>query len=139
MTQIVVDANILVRAVLGKKVRGVIEQYAPTVQFFTPDCCFVDAAKYLPALLKKKGLPSEICLQSLDDLALLVQTISVSRYYDYEQEAKARIAIRDIDDWPIVALALTLNCPIWTEDADFFGAGIATWTSDRVHLYFDKG
>jgi PIN domain len=24
--------------------------------------------------------------------------------------------------------------PLWTEDADFFGAGVATWTTDRVEL-----
>jgi hypothetical protein len=24
---------------------------------------------------------------------------------------------------------------VWTEDSDFFGAGVATWTSDRVELY----
>jgi len=24
---------------------------------------------------------------------------------------------------------------VWTEDADFFGTGVATWTSDRVELY----
>jgi predicted nucleic acid-binding protein len=46
-----------------------------------------------------------------------------------------RIAVRDINDWPIVAVALMLDCPIWTEDQDFFGTGVATWTSDRVHLY----
>jgi len=28
-----------------------------------------------------------------------------------------------------------LGCPVWTEDADFFGAGVATWTTDRVALY----
>ncbi len=27
-----------------------------------------------------------------------------------------------------------LQCPIWTEDADFFGTGVATWTTDRVEL-----
>jgi hypothetical protein len=25
--------------------------------------------------------------------------------------------------------------PIWTEDTDFFGCGVATWTTDRVELY----
>jgi len=30
-----------------------------------------------------------------------------------------------------------LQSPIWTEDQDFFGTGIATWTTDRVHLYLD--
>src|SRR5208282_1530756 len=41
----------------------------------------------------------------------------------------------DPDDWPIVAVAMLLDLPIWTEDQDFFGSGIATWTTDRVELY----
>ena len=24
----------------------------------------------------------------------------------------------------------------WTEDTDFFGAGVATWTTDRIEVYF---
>jgi hypothetical protein len=42
---------------------------------------------------------------------------------------------RDEDDWPVLAAALTFGCPIWTEDTDFFGCGVATWTTDRVELY----
>ncbi|MFO1350464.1 MAG: PIN domain-containing protein [Gammaproteobacteria bacterium] len=34
-----------------------------------------------------------------------------------------------------MALALVLNLPIWTEDQDLFGSGVATWTTDRVELY----
>lgn len=33
------------------------------------------------------------------------------------------------------ATAMTIGCPVWTEDADFFGTGVATWTTDRVELY----
>jgi predicted nucleic acid-binding protein len=47
-------------------------------------------------------------------------------------------ARRDEDDWPILASALALGCPIWTEDTDFFGCGVATWTTDRVELYLAK-
>jgi hypothetical protein len=25
--------------------------------------------------------------------------------------------------------------PIWTEDQDFFGSGVATWTSGRIEVY----
>jgi hypothetical protein len=32
-------------------------------------------------------------------------------------------------------LVHALDCPVWTEDTDFFGAGVATWTTDRVALY----
>ena len=45
---IVLDANILIRAVLGKKARELIFDNAATVKFFTPDVCYTDARKYLP-------------------------------------------------------------------------------------------
>ncbi len=34
---------------------------------------------------------------------------------------------------------MTIACPVWTEDADFFGAGVATWTTDRVAFYLGVG
>jgi len=37
--------------------------------------------------------------------------------------------------WPILPAALAVGCPIWTEDTDFFGCGVATWTSNRIKLY----
>ena len=66
---LVVDANILVRAVLGKRVRGVIEAYAEDIFF-------------------------------------------VLRVPPLEAEARERLATRDTDDWPILASALALACPI---------------------------
>ena len=56
-------------------------------------------------------------------------------YGGLEAEARERLAARDTDDWPILASALALACPIWTEDTDFFGCGVATWTSDRVLMF----
>jgi predicted nucleic acid-binding protein len=53
----------------------------------------------------------------------------------HKGEALARIEKRDPDDWPILATALALDCPVWTEDNDFFGTGVPTWMSDRVELY----
>ncbi|NCR19396.1 MAG: nucleotide-binding protein [Microcystis aeruginosa LL13-03] len=135
--RIVLDANILIRAVLGKKVRNTIERFVPSVQFFTPDLCYEDAQRYLPILFEKRNLKARDALDVLEKMTCLIQLVDSSLYGLYEQEAKQRIAARDVNDWSIVAVALMLDCPIWTEDADFFGAGIATWTSDRVHLYLD--
>jgi predicted nucleic acid-binding protein len=53
----------------------------------------------------------------------------------YEKMARSRVAIKDPADWPIVATSLLLDCPIWTEDRDFFGSGVATWTTQTVELY----
>jgi predicted nucleic acid-binding protein len=132
--QIVLDANILVRAVLGRKVRGLLEEHIATTQFFTPDECYLDARKYLPPLFEKRNLPAQEALDVLEQLTCLIEVVDYDLYSFYEEQAKQRIAMRDINDWTIVALVLTLDCPIWTEDTGFFGAGVATWTSDRVHL-----
>src|SRR5580704_16420815 len=66
-SMIVLDANILIRAVLGRRVRQLIEKYAARgVQFSAPDAAFDDARKYLPALLKKRGIPEADILATID-------------------------------------------------------------------------
>ncbi len=132
---IVLDANILIRAVLGKRVRELIIDNAPQVKFFAPDVAYADARKYLPALLEKRGVKVGAAMNVLDILESIVQSIDHELYAGVQQQALQRIAIRDADDWPVLACAMTIGCPVWTEDADFFGAGIATWTTDRVGLY----
>jgi predicted nucleic acid-binding protein len=133
---IVLDANILIRAVLGKRVRELIFDNAATIKFFAPDVAYADARKYLPALLKKRGVDASAAMLVLDGLEGVVQPIDVELYQGMQQQALQRIAVRDADDWPVLACAMTLGCPVWTEDADFFGTGVPTWTSDRIALYF---
>jgi len=133
---IVLDANILIRAVLGKRVRSLIYDNAAAVKFFAPDVAYADARKYLPGLLKKRGVDADAALLVLDCLERVVQPIDAELYTGLRQQALMRIAIRDADDWPVLACAMALGCPVWTEDTDFFGTGVATWTSDRVALYF---
>lgn len=119
--------------------RNTIEKYANSAQFFTHDVCFADARKYLPALFAKRNLPADEAIAVLSELTNFIAAVDANLYEIYAVEAKQRIAVRDIDDWPIVAVSLMLNCPVWTEDSDFFGTGVPTWTSDRVHLYLSKG
>jgi len=132
---LVVDANILVRAVLGKRVRGVIEAYAEDTSFFVPETAYAEAEEHLPTLIVKRGGDPEKALALLRSLRSLVVVIGSEVYGGLEAEARERLAMRDADDWPILASALALACPIWTEDSDFFGCGVATWTSDRVVMF----
>ena len=71
-------------------------------------------------------------------VASLVKAVGVETYSQYETVARERIERRDVNDWPVLATAIALYCPIWTEDTDFFGCGIATWTTDRVELFLAK-
>ena len=132
---IVLDANILIRAALGQRVRELIVEHAATVQFFAPDVAYADARKYLPALLEKRGVKSAAAITVLDALESMVRPLALDYYAGLQQQALQRIALRDADDWPVLACAMTIGCPVWTEDADFFGTGVATWTTDRVGLY----
>ena len=65
----------------------------------------------------------------------MVQPVDEAAYAAFEAEARRRIGERDRDDWPLLALAMALDCPIWTEDQDFFGTGIATWRTRNVEIY----
>ena len=132
---IVLDANILIRAVLGKRVRELIVDNTERVQFFSPDVAYADARKYLPAMLEKRGVNSASAMAVLNALESIVLPLELGVYVGFKTQALGRIALRDADDWPVLACAMAIGCPVWTEDADFFGTGVATWTSDRVELY----
>jgi predicted nucleic acid-binding protein len=135
---IVLDANILIRAVLGRRVRELIDAYAVQgVRFFAPDVAFADADKYLPPLLKKRGKPNDLS-GVLGYLRNIVEPTTAELYSTFESEARLRLRGRDEDDWPVLATALALACDVWTEDADFFGTGIAVWTTNRVEIFLKE-
>jgi predicted nucleic acid-binding protein len=114
---LVVDANILVRAVLGRRVREVIETHAEDVLLFVPESGYVEAEEHLAALVVKHGGDPEKALVLLRCLAHLMELIGSEVYGEFEVEARERLARRD------------------PEDTDFFGCGVATWTSDRVRMF----
>jgi len=136
---IVLDANIIIRAVLGRHVRQLIDTYAGQgIRFFTPDVAFDDAEKYLPLLLKKRGKPVDDLSASLQYLRNIIEPVSPELYNVFESDARQRLRGRDENDWPIVATALALACPVWTEDADFFGTGVAVWTTNRIEIFLKQ-
>ena len=132
---LVVDANILIRAVLGVRVRSLIVKYGAVVDLFAPDTAWAEAREHLPAILRKRGVPVEAGVSLLNSLEEIIQPVECETYGSFEPVARTRLASRDPDDWPVLATALAPGSPIWTEDNDFFGAGVATWTTDRVELF----
>ncbi len=132
---LVLDANILLRAVFGRRVLQILETYENEASFYSPEVCFQDARRYIPDLFERRGLDSDLGLSVLGGISRVVQPVDQSLYEDFRKVALERVQPRDPDDWPVVAVALLLDLPIWTEDQDFFGSGIATWTTDRVELY----
>ena len=129
------DANILLRAALGVRTRRLVESYDGVVAFYVPDICFAEAQRHIPTIANKRGIDTDQAMARIVQFRALVEVVDQSFYADEREAATKRMASRDPDDWPIAATALVLNCPIWTEDQDFFGSGIATWTTTNVELY----
>ena len=134
---LVLDANILLRAVLGPRVRGLIERYSERVPLMIPADCVEEVHEYLPILCEKRGWSAAPAVELLEALLGLLHVIDTSLFVEFKADALRRIGARDPEDWPVVALALAIDAPVWTEDTDFFGSGIAIWTTENVELYLD--
>jgi predicted nucleic acid-binding protein len=132
LKRLILDANILIRTVLGQKSRALLMELYGQVEFFSPSVCFDDAQKYLPLILDKRGVPSNLALEVLNIIAGNVLLIEMDWLSGFENQARRLLKCRDEQDWPILAAALALDCPIWTEDTDFFGVGVATWTTANL-------
>jgi predicted nucleic acid-binding protein len=134
--KLVLDANILIRAIFGKKVFGLLGKYEDNVEFYTPDYCVQEALAKIPEIAaKRQEIPELAELFLVLVIRSVVLVVDRSLYEEFEERALARISSRDPDDWPVVATSLLIDAPIWTEDQDFFGSGIATWTSNKVELF----
>ena len=127
--RLVLDANILIRGCLGVRVRTLIAEYADRVDFFVAEANVADLAR-------DKNLDEAVCTEALLSLMRVVQIVEDTVLESAREEALARI--RDADDWPALALGLQLECAIWTEDQDFFGTGVATWSSSTVERYLNS-
>ena len=136
---LVLDANILIRAVLGRRVRELLERHAVRgVRFLAPEAAFEEVSNYLPMLLEKRGIPRDDVPASLSELRAIVEAVEADFYRSFERQARQRLRGRDEADWPILATALGLGCGLWTEDQDFFGTGVAVWTTNRIEILLEQ-
>lgn len=100
---LVIDANILVRAVLDRRVREIIETHAEQATFFVPDVAYLEAEEHLPALAIKRGGDPAKAVKFLRALRGAVDLIGSEVYGDMESTARERLGVRDPEDSPILA------------------------------------
>jgi predicted nucleic acid-binding protein len=118
--RLVLDANILIRGCFGQRVRLILANHADQADFFVAQAALSEAGRYVLDLARRRGLDEVVCQEALQSLLTVVQVV------DDEWLAHAR---------PTLALCLQLECAVWTEDQDFFGSGVATWTCATVDRY----
>lgn len=140
---LVVDTSVLVGDLL--RVKGRQRLADPRLELFIPEQTLAEVHVELPrrigAFAASNGLSSVhrddlvvVTLQSVDNNLAVVAT---EIYHPFMDEALAR-SQRDPSDWPVVACALALHGAIWTNDNDFLGTGVPTWTTQTLQTWLDR-
>jgi len=113
--KIVVDANVILSALIGgKAIRVFVE--AKELEFVTTDRVVGEVREYIPVLAKRKSLSRNV-MEAVFSL-LKLEVAAKEAYLQHVPTAVELIGKRDPDDADLVALALALNCPVWTNDND---------------------
>ena len=92
---LVLDANILLRAVLGRRVQHILDTYEDHARFYAPDVCFQDAGRYIPILSKTRAFDADLGLSILEQIRRVVEQVDGSLYEEYESTARGRVGSRD--------------------------------------------
>ncbi|MBK9179488.1 MAG: PIN domain-containing protein [Acidimicrobiales bacterium] len=141
--RLVVDTSVLVGELLRRAGRERLGDDRP--ELFLPEQMWAEARVELPrriaAFIRRRGLApavgeelSQLCLDAVEaNVVVLDEAI----YSALEDEARAR-SLRDPADWPVVATALALSADIWTNDNDFLGTGVGTWTTETLQVWLDR-
>lgn len=77
---IVLDANVLMRAVLGRRVDRLLQRFASQVTFLAPEVAFEDVHEHLASVLTQRGEPRALqpALEKLARLRLAVRVVDPS-------------------------------------------------------------
>ncbi len=141
--RLLVDPSVLVGELL--RVSGRARLGDDRLELYLPEQMWGETQVELPrriaAFVRRRGLEPSLgdeliaaCLAAVEaNIVILAEGI----YAALEDEARAR-SLRDARDWPLVASALALNAGIWTNDNDFLGTGVATWTTDTLQRWLQR-
>ena len=124
--RLVADANVILSAVTGKAALRAFIEFG--VQAFVAAHTLDKILEYLPVMAKSYGQSPHTLETQLRLLALQVR----GDYLDELPRARALIEKRDPDDVEIIALALKLDLPIWSNDRDIHATGLEVYTTARL-------
>jgi predicted nucleic acid-binding protein len=127
---ILLDANILVSAIMGIQTRRVLaEAIGRGLTLGVPEPQILEAAR---VLTEKLSLTHEETRDALETVTATVIRLGAEFYSAKEEAAHQRLHERAQSDWPVLAAALTIDGGIWTHDRDFFGTGVPVWSSKNL-------
>lgn len=123
------DANVLLSAVIGGRAKTVL-RHGSVVEVYTTEATLAEVHEYAARLGAKHRLPLDSVLLAVASLP--VEVVGRKTYERRIPEAKRRIGRRDPDDVDLLALALTLDLAVGSNDNDFESAGVEWFTTAQL-------
>jgi predicted nucleic acid-binding protein len=116
--KLVVDTNILISALIKDSTNRKII-FSSDFELHVPEYAFSEIGRYKETIITKSKLDSvdyELFLNILKGKVCIVAEKDVK---EFMKEAKKIMDSIDEDDTVFIALALALECPVWSNDSDF--------------------
>jgi predicted nucleic acid-binding protein len=99
-------------------------------EVFTTEHTLAEVEEYAVVLPRRKACRRTWCSFAL--AALPTTVLGRNIYAKNIPEARKRISLRDPEDVDLLALALHLRIPIWSNDKDFQGLGVDLFTAEQL-------
>ena len=129
------DANVLLSALIGGQAKRVLLH--PSIEeILTTETTLAEVREYAGQLARKRGLAVDIVL--LAAATLPVTTVSRTTYKHSLSQARQRIGSRDPDDIDLLALAMQLKIPVWSNDNDFENTGVDLYTTASLLAFLES-
>ena len=132
--RMVLDANILIRAVLGTG-RAFADAAGSKL-----DCLIVDAQVHeaLGVLTGRLGYSDRAARAVLEPALAQIGLIDADALDVGEAAARRRLEGGGQGDWPVLAAAQMLEGHIWSDDRDFFGVGVPVWSTRNLPMAIEQ-
>lgn len=128
LKRLAADANVILSAVAGKAALRVFLK--EDIEIVTTQFNIDEVRQYLSVIAEQYALSEEL-LES--QLKLLPLKIYPRQFYeDFIQKATKRLSGRDEDDIELLALAMKLHIPVWSNDSDFRHACAELYTTAKL-------
>jgi predicted nucleic acid-binding protein len=131
---LIVDANILLGAVLGQSLPLLAEIAARDSVLLVPARMIAEARGVVADTAR---IPAPGAFERLLLAESLVTALEPLHYEHLEAQARARLIGQGEKDWPLIASALALDAPVWSNDKHLWGTGVAVWVTRNIRFWND--
>lgn len=129
---LIVDANVLLGAVIGKSLPLLAEIASRDGVLLVPSRMMI-GARSVVADFGRVPLPG--ALERLNLVETMVTLLDPIHYEHEEGRARDRLTDQGQNDWPMLASALALDAPVWSNDKHMWGTGVAVWLTRNIRFW----